>query len=501
MTNYRDAKYQIPASGITSGTVADARISESSVTQHGVTFDDNKLQSNIALLGFKTAVNGSLAKYSLQDQIIDEYEDATGIDASASTYDDLTAGVYKGKGVSVGDVLTSTGGGGAGSRSINSGADGGSGGGAGQDGDDPGDGTANQGNDGGTGYDWNLGAGGGGGGGASAAGINASLNTGGNGGDGYTEGSSAVYDWTLADGTTATFNIDGTGTQYAGGGGGSGKSTGGNGVFGGGSGRTGTSDGLDATASRGAGGGGGGVNGGNGSDGVVIFRYLTSAGTATGDADATGTAGSYNWAKFTSSGNFIISFATNVDVFVLAGGGGGGSGLNYGAGGEGGGGGAGGFKYFRQKSLIAGTYPVVIGSGGTGTDAHAERGDNGTNSTVTEPDTDTVENLTLQSTDTTASTQATNADMVMLMENAEGTATLNTDIKGYVSRDSGTTFTQGTLVDEGTWGTNKKILAFHDLDISGQPSGTDMCYKITTHNQVASSLETKIHATSIGWKA
>ena len=35
---------------------------------------------------------------------------------------------------------------------------------------------------------------------------------------------------------------------------------------------------------------------------------------------------------------------------------------------------------------------------------------------------------------------------------------LNTDIKGYISEDSGVTFTQGTLVDEGTWGTNKKIL-------------------------------------------
>ena len=89
--------------------------------------------------------------------------------------------------------------------------------------------------------------------------------------------------------------------------------------------------------------------------------------------------------------------------------------------------------------------------------------------------------------------------MVMLMENNAGTATLNTDIKGYVSRDSGSTFTQGTLVDEGTWGTNKKIIAFHDLNISGQPSGTDMCYKITTHNQSGAKI-TKVHATSIGWR-
>ena len=92
------------------------------------------------------------------------------------------------------------------------------------------------------------------------------------------------------------------------------------------------------------------------------------------------------------------------------------------------------------------------------------------------------------------------ADMVTLIENASGTATLNTDIKGWISRDSGANFTQGTLVDEGTWGTNKKVLAFHDLDISGQPSGTSMCYKITTHNQSAGSKETRIHATSIGWK-
>ena len=67
-----------------------------SVTAHVTSYDDNKLQSNIALLGFKTAVNGSLAKYNLQDQIIDEFTDATGVDASASTNEKLTAGVYSG---------------------------------------------------------------------------------------------------------------------------------------------------------------------------------------------------------------------------------------------------------------------------------------------------------------------------------------------------------------------------------------------------------------------
>ena len=86
----------------------------------------------------------------------------------------------------------------------------------------------------------------------------------------------------------------------------------------------------------------------------------------------------------------------------------------------------------------------------------------------------------------------------MLIEDAAGTAVLNTDIKAYVSRNGGTTFTEGTLTDEGSWGTNKKILAFHDLDISGQSSGTSMKYKITTHNQAANK-ETRIHAVSLAW--
>ena len=39
----------------------------------------------MALLGFKIAANGSLGKYDLVDQAVDAFEDASGIDASAST--------------------------------------------------------------------------------------------------------------------------------------------------------------------------------------------------------------------------------------------------------------------------------------------------------------------------------------------------------------------------------------------------------------------------------
>ena len=109
-----------------------------------------------------------------------------------------------------------------------------------------------------------------------------------------------------------------------------------------------------------------------------------------------------------------------------------------------------------------------------------------------------INDLTMQSTSTTAESTPTTGDFVTLVEDGAGTATLNTDIKGYVSRDNGTTWTQGTLIDEGDWGANKRILAFHNLDISSQPAGTSMKYKITTHNQSASK-ETRIHATSLAW--
>ena len=106
--------------------------------------------------------------------------------------------------------------------------------------------------------------------------------------------------------------------------------------------------------------------------------------------------------------------------------------------------------------------------------------------------------LTLQSISTTAATVPTSADLSILMEDGAGTATLNTDIKGYVSRNGGTTWAQGTLVSDGSWGTNKKIIAFTGEDISGQSSGTSMKYKITTHNQ-SGSKETRIHSIALSW--
>jgi hypothetical protein len=110
-----------------------------------------------------------------------------------------------------------------------------------------------------------------------------------------------------------------------------------------------------------------------------------------------------------------------------------------------------------------------------------------------------ISNLTLQSVATTAESAPTKADLVVLIEDSSGTATINTDIKAKVSRDGSAFSGYVTFVDEGNWGTNKRILVAREVDISGITSGTSMKYKIETLNQSVGSKETRIHATSLAW--
>ncbi|MDP6771187.1 MAG: hypothetical protein QF704_10870, partial [Anaerolineales bacterium] len=105
--------------------------------------------------------------------------------------------------------------------------------------------------------------------------------------------------------------------------------------------------------------------------------------------------------------------------------------------------------------------------------------------------------MTLVSNSTTADSTPTTGDIVMTYTDGAGTATVNTDLKAWISRDNGSTYTQATLSSEGTTG-GHTILTAHNVDISSQPSGTSMRYKITTHNQ-SESKETRIQAVSLGW--
>ena len=465
----------LPASKITSGDIDAARLTNA-------TFDDDKLQANVALLGFKTAVNGSLAKYNLQDQIIDEYTDATGVDASASTNEQLTSGAYYG-----GSTVTPTVSGGSPAtdgdytvRSITA------------------TGSTNFITDTALTVDYLIvgggGAGGmgnGGGGGGGAGGLiyqtSQSLAIGtfaavvGTGGTGAANGVNAAG----GHGTDSSFN-----SQTAGGGAGAGADN--------------AAGGAGDTAN---GGSGSGSSGSTSAGGAAGSQGTTNAGGqgAPNDggggvgAGGAGVAGAVNDPG--EGGVGLSNSITGSAVFYAGGGGGateGGSTASLG----GNGGGGNGHAQGGNIGATDGTDGKGGGGGGgdtAGSTPLFKAGDGGNGVVIVRTAT-VAADLTLQSTDTTASTANPDyADMVILMENAHGTATLNTDIKGYISEDSGVTFTQGTLVDEGTWGTNKKIIAFHDLDISAQ-TGSAMCYKITTHNQSAGSKETKIHATSIGWR-
>ena len=457
-------------------------------------YDDDKLQANIAMLGFKVAAANDLAKYNLQDQIIDEYEDATGIDAGNSTNERLTSGVYDGTTVSystptrtvtnaetpivdgdytvykwhsTGSYVTDTtqeheylivGGGGSGGE--------GNGGGGGAGGVLAATGLSLT---GGNTYTTTVGAGG-----AGRAGNNAIGNV---GGDSILSG-------------TGISTLTGGGGGYGGYGdnsGGAGRATNGNG---GGAGYDGTGG-----AGNGAGFAGGTQEGG--SSGSPSHGPGGGGGAAEvgedGTDDKAGDGGD-------GVANDIIETGTNV---YYAGGGGAAASNDQGPCGDGGNGGGGDGDYDGGASATKdGDANTGGGGGGAAHDSTNTSGAGGSGIVIlrvlTQISTTTSGgDLTLQSTANTASSAATKADLIMLMENAEGTATINTDIKGYVTADGGSNWTEGTLVDEGSWGTNKKIYAFHDATVT---SGTDMRYKITTHNQSGSKI-TKIHATSIGWKA
>jgi len=101
---------------------------------------------------------------------------------------------------------------------------------------------------------------------------------------------------------------------------------------------------------------------------------------------------------------------------------------------------------------------------------------------------------TIVSTAFTSTSVATNSRIVVFEENVD-TPTLNTDIIASVSRDGGTTFTNATLSDSGyvTGSSGQRILT-GQADISGQPSGQSMRWKLALANN-----KVKIHGVSLQW--
>jgi len=470
-----DENSSVPAANIT-GNIASARLT--SVPAANVTgtlpasvLDTTTIENNIAMLAFFRASDNSKAKYSLVDQVVDEYTDATGVDAGNSTNEALTSGYYSGNLLPTHDA----------------------------------DYTGVDGND--TWYKWTdtaatgtftpaagadyevlvVAVGGGGG-----------RKGGGGGAGGYRTGtltlSAQAYTVTVGAGGAGSTSLSARGvngsnsifstiTSTGGGGGGSDAS-------GAQSGSDGGSGGGDAGGGYSGGGGGSGntpstspSQGNDGGDHITSSPYNGGGG---GGASAAG-------ANAGAGGAGTANDITGSSVTYAGGGGGGGdiSGQGGAPGAGGGGGGSGG-------SGGAGIGTNNTGGGGGGGGQTAAAGGAGGSGIVIIKGSGSYGDLTLQSVATTAESAPTTGDIVMLIEDSAGTATINTDVKAYISRDGSAFSSQVTLTDEGDWGTNKRILAAHNVDISGITSGTSMKYKITTHNQSASKY-TKIHATSLAW--
>ena len=475
------------------GTIPLAALSNAPAT------DLTSIEDDLALLGFKVASNGSLAKYNLDDQTVDAFEDATGIDALASidAYRDV-AKYYSGT-----EILTGAGYGFAGGTSQAA-----------------------------------YTHAGGGGGGAGGVGANAtSASAAGNGG--------------LPRGNSFR---TGSSVDYAGGGGGGIWSGGGGAAGGGGStaGSAGNTAAGDATANSGggAGGNGGQANqhaGGNGGSGIIVIRYLAASAAGTGGTITTyGSGGSqYQVHSFTNSAaseDLVLASGVTMDIMIVGGGGAGG-GIHAG------GGGGGGVMEITGWAVEAGTYAAVVGAGGVGVLAghcapatpngvdssfNANQiakggGGGGTYCSATpttgnevgnaggsgggaagggsatlgggatnqgDPASGGINNMTLQSNATTAVTAPTKGDIVMTYTNGAGTATLNTDLTAEFSADNGSNWTSTTLVAQGSTGTHL-IVSAHNVTLTSA-SGTAMKYRMKTFNQAA-ALETRIQAVSLGW--
>jgi len=454
--------------------------------------DTTGLQDDIALLAFKTQANGSLARYNLVDQSVDAFEDASGVDASASINEVRNVSNYyegsSGGAVTASGNYDSTAVDGAytyykwttvtssGSYTTDTAQDyeylvvaGGAGGGS---------------HDGGAG---------GAGGFRTATGFAVAATTigsitvgaGGNGG----------VDTFGASGGDSSFS---TITSAGGGGGGGGSANPGtvprqgkSGGSGGGAGAY-VPSGSDVAGSgnvpstspvQGYGGGVGYAGGGN--------DYEAGGGGGASAIGAAGVAGSAG-----NGGAGTASSITGSSV-TYAGGGGGGTQNNAPSAGAGGAGGGGGGGY--NAVGVAGTANTGGGGGGGGSSQSGGAGGSGI-VIIRRPTTAAVEggNMTLVSTAQTAQAQPTKGDVVLTYTNGTGTTTLDTDLIASVSRDNGTTYTAAPLTLQGTTG-GHNIATAHDVVISGQPAGTSMRWKVVTANQSSGSKTTRIQAVSLGW--
>ena len=78
----------LDASKITTGSIADARIPESAVSQHATSFDDNKIVNDISTLAIRQASNENKGAYNTNSMYVDVFQDTSGYVNGANTIRD-----------------------------------------------------------------------------------------------------------------------------------------------------------------------------------------------------------------------------------------------------------------------------------------------------------------------------------------------------------------------------------------------------------------------------
>ena len=440
--------------------------------------DTDPMNNDIAILGFKVAANGSLSKYDLVDQTIDDFQDATGVDTSASTGEVRNSSNYYSGGTITRTSFTTTGSdtyttpaGLMGTIEVLVVAGAGSG------------------------------SGGGNGGGGGGAGGLVYVNE-------YTAAASTTYNLTIGaggaapggagqgnDGSDSVFDTSATSTTLTASGGGGGAET-------------------NAAVAGGSGGGGYSIDGddhdGGASDQVATFGSYSNVGFGSAGGEAftsgspyaggggggAGAVGNQGKPQGTSIGGIgkAYTIADGTTSVYYAGGGGGGviESESYAEGGSGGGGRGGFGTSGSYDEPVAGTANTGGGGGGGRNDGGGAAGGSGIIIVSHKTPTD----LTLISNATTAQAAPTKGDIVFTYTNGAGTTTLGTDVTADYSADGGSTWTSMTLASEGTTG-GHNIATAHDVALTST-SGTSMAYRIKTLNQSASKT-TRIHAVSLGW--
>ena len=120
-------------------------------------------------------------------------------------------------------------------------------------------------------------------------------------------------------------------------------------------------------------------------------------------------------------------------------------------------------------------------AGVNGSGSYVESGNNATGS---------YQSVTINA----AATTSKMGVVITYIDNA-GTATLNTDLKVFLSANNGTNYTQVTLVAQPNFATGVKMAKANDVTISN--TGTQLKYKVEFANQASGSKETRVTGVSL----